>query len=204
MSALQEFDLRDIAVFQEDFLRLLQMAEQLDDAWGAANPLFYRNKEIFDKYARLFTQKYRHIMSMPVYDIQERFFRIFFPGHSLKDVISSVVSRMDGLLAVGLSPFTWVHVQDRQFAATVEKMSSRGYCFFSNETIILEWSDKARATELIYSRDSILRTTSHEFHLCTYYGMHDGFDQSINLKDTAQGFEWFATGTGRGTMGPLK
>jgi len=201
---LDDFSQDDIEEFQEDFFLLIKMSVQMNDDYNNANPKFYYNKPLFEKYNAQFSKKYKTMVVAPLFDDSEKFFRIFFQEKDLKTAFMNSMAKIDGLVSLGSSSMKEVSVKDvkaAQFA--LKRINSKISVKYFSGSLILE-QESAELVELLYDLETINDVNGPEFKLCAFYAIQGDYDRKISLSSIANAFVFTSLGQGKVNMGPNK
>ncbi len=188
---LEDFSGHDISEFIQDFFLLIKMSTEIDEMYSEGNNLFYQNKAIFDRYCRLFTQKYAPFSLKTFVKGSGKSLKIFLPEQDVAKIFREVASTIEGLVGVSNMREPEVSTNDRgKLAKTLAIIRDRIYINYNPDSVILEYRKTEGKVELVYDPQAILRSkeNSPEFKLCCYYALKGGYDRNINLQDAAKGF----------------
>ncbi len=201
---LDDFSKDDVQEFQEDFLFLLKMSIQMNDDYNNANPKFYYNKPLFEKYNTQFSKKYNTMIVAPLFDDSEKFFRVFFKEKDLKSAFMSSMAKIEGLVSIGSSSMKEVSVKDvkeAQFA--LKRITNKLSVKYYSGSVLLE-KENSELIELVYDLETIKDVEGPEFKLCAFYAIQGDYDRKINLHSVANAFVFTSLGTAKTHYGPSK
>jgi len=188
---LEDFSGHDISEFMQDFFLLIKMGTEVDEMYSEGNNLFYQNKAIFEKYCRLFTQKYAPFSLETFVKGAGKSLKIFLPDQDVVKIFREVAVRIEGLVGVSNLRDLEVPANDREkLARALVAVRDKMYINYNPDSIILEYRKEEDKVELVYDPQTILKNkeNSPEFKLCCYYALKGGYDRNIDLQDAAKGF----------------
>ncbi len=203
---LDQFLPTDVTTFHEDFKRLTHMATSMNDLYDAGSNVFMKNSPIFEKYTKAFTDKYKNIIIIPLFDSTEKFIQIFFDEKSLLKVFFDVIAKTEGLVGVGPDPLDMANVNDRQATeVALKSVKSKLYVRFAhNQSIMLRINTRYKLTELIYDPKTIGNQNDPSYKLCAFFALNNGYDHDIDLEDIGEEFVFSMEGGGMGSLVPSK
>lgn len=192
MSLVSQFPHSAQTTFLSDLNRLVDMFEELDREYGIASEDFAYNKPICDKYIEAFDNKYKGLRAAYSQTGQTLRLRIMINEKSLSKIFDEALSKIGGLVSAGKRSFDEVSAGDETGLKHIVSMAKSGlrlkYAGYEKNSIVLQKENLQDLPEIHLLAGEKVRSNTPEGELLTYYGLVQGGDMSINLREISNSF----------------
>ncbi|HLC96872.1 MAG TPA: hypothetical protein VJH97_06130 [Candidatus Nanoarchaeia archaeon] len=186
---LHALDKTAVAEFTRDFCEVLRVAAGME---SVHNRGAYPAAEVINRFRDLvisFNRKYKGVslnLSNPL--------RIFLSEKSVKDIFTSVATKISGLRSIGVSRFEEATLEESEkFSSTIANIRNEVYLTYyyperGSDNIYLRYDPAAQKIEIFFDYDYLRDPFSAQFRLCAFYGVKGGVDSSIEVYNVAASF----------------
>jgi len=185
MPLLSDFDPGEIKEFKQDFSLFINCAFEIDRCVSDVCQDIPINVAIFKELVGNFKRKYPSLfIEMDINRLQCKP-QIYFPASSLKDFFEAVVSRIEGITAVGSATVEQRQSFNRQKlneeVSRIRDHMQVYYAGYHAHFSLLRFV-KGKGANLVYSKDTVCDGTSPDFQICCYVALHQGYRKEIVLE----------------------